>query len=172
VKWLRKKEWSPYVAGGLVGVLNCFAILTVKPLGVSTTFARTAAMIEKIFAPGHVVNLPYFAKYEPKIDWQWMLVVGILIGALVSSRLSGQSRRRFVPPMWAERYGTGKFKRWIFAFFGGILLMGGARMAGGCPSGHGLSGVAQLAVSGWIAVMCFFMGGILTARLLYGKGGK
>lgn len=131
MNWLRKKEWSPYVAGGLVGLLSWFAILTVKPLGVSTTFARTAAMIEKIFAPGHVVNLPYFMKYGPQIDWQWMLVLGILLGAFVSSKLSGQFGTRFVPPMWAERFGTGRFKRWMVAFIGGILLMFGARMAGG-----------------------------------------
>jgi hypothetical protein len=129
--WLKEKEWSPYVAGGLVGLLNWFAILTVDPLGVSTTFARTAAMIEKIFAPNHVANLPYFVKYGPKIDWQWMLVLGILFGALVSSRLSGQFQTGFVPPMWTERFGTGKLKRRIVAFVGGILLMFGARMAGG-----------------------------------------
>jgi len=131
MNWLKKREWSPYVAGGLVGLLSWFAILTVKPLGASTTFARTAAMIEKIFSPGHVAKLPYFVKYGPKIDWQWMLVLGILIGALVSSRLSGQFQMKFVPPMWIERFGTGKFKRWIVAFIGGILLMFGARMAGG-----------------------------------------
>jgi hypothetical protein len=131
MNWLRKKQWSPYIAGGLVGLLSWFAILTVKPLGVSTTFARTAAMIERIFAPGHVGQLPYFTKYGPKIDWQWMLVLGILLGAFASSRLSGQFGTRFVPPMWTERFGTGKFKRWIVAFIGGILLMFGARMAGG-----------------------------------------
>ena len=129
--WLRKKEWSPYVSGGLVGFLSWFAILTVKPLGASTTFARTAAMIEGIFAPGHVAKLPYFIKYGPKIDWQWMLVLGILFGALASSKLSGQFQMRFVPRMWADRFGTGKLKRWAFAFVGGILLMFGARMAGG-----------------------------------------
>jgi len=131
MNWLRKKEWSPYVAGGFVGLLSWFAILTVKPLGVSTTFARTAAMIEKIFAPGHLAKLPYFAKYGPKIDWQWMLVLGLLLGAFVSSKLSGQFGTRFVPPMWAERFGTGRFKRCTVAFIGGILLMFGARMAGG-----------------------------------------
>jgi hypothetical protein len=131
MNWLRKKGWSPYAAGGLVGLLGCFAILTVKPLGASTTFARTVAMIGKIFTPGHVAKLPYFAKYGPKIDWQWMLVLGILLGAFVSSKLSGQFGTRFVPPMWAERFGAGRFKRWIVAFIGGTLLMFGARMAGG-----------------------------------------
>ena len=159
------------MAGGLVGLLNCFAILTVTPLGVSTTFARTAGMIEKIFASERVATLPYFVKYAPKIDWQWMLVLGILIGSFVSSRLSGQFHTRFIPPMWQERFGLGKFNRWVIAFIGGIFLMFGARMAGGCPSGHGLSGTAQLAVSGWIAVICFFIAGIVTAHFLYKKGG-
>ena len=131
MNWLRKEQWSPYVAGGLVGILSWFAILTVKPLGASTTFARTAAMIERVFAPEHVKSLPYFVKYPPKIDWQWMLVLGILIGAFVSSRLSGQFKAGFVPPMWAEQFGTGKLKRWVAAFIGGILVMFGARMAGG-----------------------------------------
>lgn len=129
--WLRRPQWSPYIAGGLVGILSWFAILTVKPLGASTTFARTAAMIEKVFAPGHVASLPYFVKYQPKIDWQWMLIVGVLIGAFVSSRLSGQFQTRFVPPMWADHFGTGRLKRWVVAFIGGILVMFGARMAGG-----------------------------------------
>lgn len=129
--WLQRPQWSPYIAGGLVGLLSWFAILTVKPLGASTTFARTTAMIEKVFASEHVTNLPYFVKYQPKIDWQWMLVLGILIGAFVSSKLSGQFQIRFVPPMWTERFGTGRFKRWIVAFIGGILVMFGARMAGG-----------------------------------------
>ena len=71
--WLKKEEWSPYIAGGLVGLLNWFAILTVEPLGASTTFGRTAGMIERIFVPGHLARLPYFQKYAPGIDWQWML---------------------------------------------------------------------------------------------------
>jgi hypothetical protein len=68
VSRLRQRTWSPYIAGGLVGILSWFAILTVKPLGASTTFVRTAAMIEGIFASGHVEGLPYFVKYMPKID--------------------------------------------------------------------------------------------------------
>ena len=46
------------------------------------------------------------------------------------------------------------------------------RLAGGCPSGHGLSGLSQLAVSGFVALAFFFGGGWVTARLLYGKGGE
>jgi hypothetical protein len=43
----------------------------------------------------------------------------------------------------------------------------GARWAGGCTSGHGISGTLQLAVSSWLATLSFFAGGIVTALLLY-----
>jgi hypothetical protein len=43
----------------------------------------------------------------------------------------------------------------------------GARWAGGCTSGHGISGTLQLAVSSWVAVVCFFIGGVGTAMLIF-----
>ncbi len=165
--WLKKQDWSPYVGGIIVGLLSWFAFLTVKPLGASTTFVRTAGMIEKLFAPEHVNNLPYFIAKVPKIDWQWMLVLGVLIGSYVSAKLSRRYQLRFIPPMWEEHFGPSRAKRWAVAFLGGIILMFGARMAGGCPTGHGVSGGLQLAVSGWVAVIFFFLGGIITVRILY-----
>jgi len=50
---------------------------------------------------------------------------------------------------------------------GGIIMGFGARWAGGCTSGHGISGTLQLAVSSWLAAICFFAGGILTAMFIY-----
>ena len=43
----------------------------------------------------------------------------------------------------------------------------GARWAGGCTSGHGISGMLQLAVSSWLAATSFFVGGIATAMLIF-----
>ena len=131
MNWLKKQEWSPYAAGCIVGLLSWFAFLTVKPLGASTTFVRTAGLIEKLFVPTHVENLPYFVSKVPIIDWQWMLVLGILIGSYVSSKLSGSYQLRFLPPMWEQSFGVSRTKRWAVAFLGGIVLMFGARMAGG-----------------------------------------
>ena len=131
MNWLKKQEWSPYMAGVIIGLLSWFSFLTVKPLGASTTFVRTAGLIEKLFFPGHVENLPYFMSKVPKIDWQWMLVLGVLIGSYVSAKLSGSYQLRFIPPMWEKSFGVGRAKRWAVAFVGGIVLMFGARMAGG-----------------------------------------
>ena len=53
------------------------------------------------------------------------------------------------------------------AFLGGAILLFGARLAGGCTSGHGISGTLQLALSGWIFFPVMFGAGIVTARLLF-----
>jgi len=130
--FLKKTQWSPYVAGALMGMVSWFSVLTAgKYLGVSTTFVRTSGMIEKIFAPERVATMPYFIKERPIIDWQWMEVLGILIGAFIAAKLSGDFKRSFIPPMWKGRFGLSRFKRWIVAFFGGVILMFGARMADG-----------------------------------------
>ncbi len=129
---LKKVQWSPYVAGALIGVVSWFSVLTAgKYLGVSTTFVRTIGMIESLFIPERVASLPYYVKEKPIIDWQWMEVLGILIGAFIASKLSGDFKKVLVPPMWQRRFGLSRWKRWVVAFFGGVILMFGARMADG-----------------------------------------
>lgn len=169
MKWLKMKSWNPYVVGALIGVLSMFTFYTAnKPLGVSTAFSRTAGMIEKVFAPEYVARNLYFQKKTPKIDWQWMLVVGIFIGAFLSAKLSGDYEKTVVPGLWQERFGKSKTKRLIWSFLGGAILLFGARLAGGCTSGHGISGTLQLALSGWLFFVVLFISGIITAKLIYG----
>lgn len=128
----KKTRWSPYAAGALIGVVSWFSVLTAgKYLGVSTTFVRTIGMIESILTPEHVASSPYFMKENPIVDWQWMEAPGILIGAFIAAKLSGDFQMRSVPPMWERRFGPSRFKRWGVAFFGGMISMFGARMADG-----------------------------------------
>jgi hypothetical protein len=127
-----KKGWSPYLAGALSGVLSIFSILVAgKYFGASTTFVRSAGMIEKIIGSERVAQMPYFVKEVPQIDWQWMFVVGILIGSLIASATSGTFLWKGVPDMWEKRFGLSKFKRAIVAFLGGVIAMFGARLADG-----------------------------------------
>lgn len=168
------RSWRPYVAGALVGVL---AILSVavstqtlsspKYLGASTTFVRSAGMIEQSVAPDHVAGNGYYQRKKVRVDWQFMVLVGILIGAFAASRIDGSFRGESSPPMWRDRFGPGVATRAIGAFLGGIVAMFGARLAGGCPSGHGLSGLMQMSVSGFVAMAGFFGAGVLVAHLLY-----
>ena len=75
MNWVIKKEWSPYLAGALSGVVLILSVwIAGKFFGASTTFARSAGMIEKLFGAERVDRMVYFIKYVPKIDWQWMFV--------------------------------------------------------------------------------------------------
>lgn len=163
---------NPYLAGGLSGLVIVFsALLTGNYFGASTSFVRSAGMLENFVTPGRAAQVEYFIRYMPKLDWQLMFVVGIFLGSLVAALTTGSFKWQAVPDMWATRFGANPVKRGIAAFLAGIIAMFGARLANGCPSGHGLSGAVQLAISGFIALTCFFVGGIVVARLLY-RGGK
>jgi hypothetical protein len=126
------KGWSPYLAGALTGVVMIFSVwFASKYFGASTTFVRSAGMIEKIFSAERVAKMEYFIKEAPKIDWQWMFVVGILIGSFIAARTSASFQWQAVPDMWQSRFGTNRVKRGAVAFVGGLVAMFGARLADG-----------------------------------------
>jgi len=174
-----RATWRPYIAGALAGVLAVLSVVLStrmlgkpKYLGASTTFVRAAGIAERSVAPAHVEGNDYYQSKKVKVDWQMMLVVGILLGAFAASRIDGSFKAESVPPIWSDRFGTKIGVRAVGAFLGGIVAMFGARLAGGCPSGHGMSGLMQLSVSGYIAMAGFFGAGVLVAHLIYKKGGN
>jgi uncharacterized protein len=166
--WMKLDVWNPYAVGAGIGLLSCLAfLLSDKPIGCSTAISRTSGMLERLLRGRKVLEKAYYKKFIPEVDWEWMLVVGVFIGAFISATLSGTFAPRWVPDMWAEAAGNAPAVRWLVALIGGVIMGFGARWAGGCTSGHGISGTLQLAVSSWIAAACFFAGGIGTAMLLY-----
>ena len=121
------ESWRPYVTGALVGLLATGSVLVStkmlgkpKYLGASTTFVRSAGLIEKTVAKEHVENNPYYQSKKVKIDWQFMLLVGILIGALAASIIDKSFKMESVPPVWSDRFGDKLVVRAIGAFLGGI----------------------------------------------------
>lgn len=162
-------RWPPYMAGAGIGILIWITFLVSdRPLGASTAYAKTAGMLELAILGKRVRTMPYYREVIPRIDWQWMIVVGVVIGGFLSSYLSGTIGLLLVPPLFAEVFGTGVPLRFLVALVGGILMGLGARWAGGCTSGHGISGTLQLSVASWVAAACFFAGGILVAGLIFG----
>ena len=124
--------WSPYLAGALSGLVLVLSVLIAgKYFGASTSFVRSAGMLEELFAPERVSQLAYFKSETPKIDWQWMFVFGIFLGSLISSVTSASFRWQAVPDMWRNRFGSSISKRAIVAFLGAAVAMFGARLAGG-----------------------------------------
>lgn len=167
------KIWSPYLVGAGIGVLSWFTfLLSNKPIGCSTAFTRTSGMLEQLITGKSVTKKAYYKKFPAVIDWEWMFVAGIIIGAFLSAILSGDFSLRLVPSLWMARFSLSFLPRFFVALSGGIILGIGARWAGGCTSGHGISGTMQLAISSWLAVILFFISGVLTAQFIYyGLGG-
>jgi len=165
--------WNPYLAGAMTGVLMILSVaFTGKYFGASTTMVRSAGMIEQQLAPEHVDQNAYFQKEKPIFDWLWLFVAGIFLGSLLSAIVSRDFKLEAVPPIWRERFGGSIVRRAGLALVGGFLAILGARLTDGCPSGHGLSGGLQLAVSGYISLICFFVGGLVVANLVYRKGAR
>lgn len=160
--------WSPYLVGALIGVLSMATFyFSDKPLGVSTAYARLAGLVGNLFSKGHTETLKFYQEEKPKIDWGVMLLFGMILGAFIAAYTGGEITAAWVPALWQERFGPDVLWRWGVAFLGGAIMAYGARLAGGCTSGHGISGALQLSVSSWIALVCFFAGAVVTAMLLY-----
>lgn len=168
----KKPSWSPYIAGAGVGIISWFAFLiTHKVLATSTGFVRFSGFILSLFAQEHVEYNAYFSKYirfKPVFEWQCMLLVGILIGAIVSSRMNKVSFSQ-IPFLWGKNFGFSTKIRALGAFIGGFLLLVGARIGGGCTLGHGVSGGLMLGTSSWFFIAVLFTTGIITANILYRK---
>ncbi|WP_374304599.1 YeeE/YedE thiosulfate transporter family protein [Ferrovibrio sp.] len=165
---LREKAWSPYAAGILIGLLQIPAFLLINTaLGASSSYVTVAGHIAGFVDPA-VAQIDYFAKHlaGAKNWWQVALVIGVALGAALSARLSG-AQRPAMSFVWSRGLGISSLSgRLPLAFVAGFIMLFGARIADGCTSGHGLSGIAQLAIGSFIAVAAMFAGGIATALFL------
>ncbi|WP_145188375.1 YeeE/YedE thiosulfate transporter family protein [Planctomycetes bacterium Pla163] len=173
---LQRARWSPYAVGAGIGVLSwaTFALMD-KALGTSTTFVRAAGSAIGAVAPDHVRENAYYAKYlvgKPAFDWQFALVIGLFLGALTAARMARRNDPTYVPigavpATWSARFGPSRTRRAVGAFLGGAVLLIGARLAGGCTSGHGISGSLQLAASSLTFIVAAFAVGIPFALWFY-----
>jgi len=168
MNWFFLARWSPWIVGIGIGILVWLGfLLSDRSIGCSTAYARTGGIIERLIRGKKVENREYFRKFAPTIDWEWMLVLGLIIGSFSSAILSGNFKVEVIPAIWSNVFGGSAILRLTAALFGGTLIGFGARLAGGCTSGHGITGSSQLAVSSWLAFVLFFAGGIATALFLF-----
>lgn len=168
LNYLLQPTWSPYVAGAGIGIVVCLALfLSDRPLGCSSGYAKMSGLITRAISPGSIDRSAFYRIIVPAADWQFMVIPGIVIGAFLGAVSSGSFRLFLVPPLFGATFGTNPVLRIAVAMLGGFFLALGARWAGGCTSGHGISGTLQLSVSSMVAAACFFAGGIATAFLLF-----
>lgn len=173
--------------GVLLGLVFFLAVLLVKPIGVSTQFvildgiignAVNAELVTQT-EDGYTSTNAYLAKSGGKyakhvanpLNYSFVFVVAMIIGGAVSVMLRGgiDKGERGVHALWRANFGDSPVKRYIAAFVGGFVVLYGARLAGGCTSGHMMSGIMQTSLSGYIFAIGVFAAAIPTAMMLYRK---
>jgi hypothetical protein len=170
MSFLTEKAWSPYVSGVVIGLLQIPAFLLIETaLGASSSYVTIGGLLASV-VDSTAAQHSYLAKHiaaTGKNWWQVALVVGIALGAFISMRIS-KAHRQPVSPIWERAIGRRPPAfRYGMAFVAGFVLLFGARIADGCTSGHGLSGVAQLSIGSMVAIAAMFAGGILVAVTIF-----
>lgn len=162
-------RWSPYLVGIGIGILSWIVFVVVAaPIGITTAIGQIAGgVVTPIVGAETVASNAYWRTNAMKLDYGTLFLIGTFFGALASSLLSGTFKLESIPSVWQERFGASKARRFVVAFIGGALAMYGARMAGGCTSGNGISQSLQLAVVGWTFLAVMFISGAVTAAILY-----
>ncbi len=176
--------------GLLLGAVFFAAVLLVKPIGVSTQFVifdgilwnaidSSAVVTSEEAKSGFTSPNDYLAKSGGKyaksvanpLNYSFVFVIAMIVGAAVSAVLRGgiESSERTMPQIWRANFGDSPVTRYAAAFLAGFLVLYGARLAGGCTSGHMMSGIMQTAVSGYLFAAGAFLAGIPTAMYLFRK---
>lgn len=171
--------------GVLLGLAFFAAVLLVKPIGVSTQFVIFDAIVADAVNPGLITETEdgytstnaYLAKSGGKyaksaanpLNYGFVFALALMAGALVSVLLRGGvgADERRLPMVWYANYGDTPAKRYVVAFLGGFIALYGARLAGGCTSGHMMSGIMQTSISGYIFTAGVFLTAIPVAILMY-----
>jgi len=166
--WLNKKEKATnikWLYSGLgLAVLNAIVFLTVgtnRIIGASTAYPYVSDLIT-----GTTQN-SYFPKIQGPGQWELLFLAGAFLSGIIISLFRKEFKITVIHSNWKKYKGSSVSKRLMWAFFGGFILLIGARLAGGCTSGHVLSGGMQLAVSSLVFAVFVFAGLLLTGKYFY-----
>lgn len=166
LKFLTTKAYSPYAAGIIIGLLQVPIFLTLHAsLGTSGVFNSVACALTSWFGTTDPTMTTGSCFTLLKQWWQLGFVIGIALGAYLSSRWSN-TRRTGYSPIWHQLTNIRSLgKRSLMAFSGGFIALIGARIADGCTSGNGISGIALLSIGSMIVIASMFISGIIAVRL-------
>lgn len=171
--------------GLLLGVVFFLAVALVKPIGVSTQFVILDGILWDLASPevvtatddGFTSTNAYLAKSSGKyaesvanpMNYSFIFVFAMMAGAALSAYARGSLsvKERTMPELWRNTMGDSSIKRYAAAFAGGFIVLYGARLAGGCTSGHMMSGIMQTALSGYIFTAGAFAAAIPVALMMY-----
>ncbi len=173
LNYIRRDEWSPYIAGTLLGIVGILAVwLSNNLLGASGAFENVAGMIGKAVAPTTFNNVYFNYVMQSGITWGVVLMMGLFFGGMLGAATSGTLKwfkkdAANSDEQWKSVFGKQTWKRWVLAFVGAIVLEYAAGIAGGCTSGLAISGGMLLAPAAFLFIAGMFASGIVTAMIIY-----
>lgn len=176
-----KQPWPWYISGPLIALTMFSLLLAGKQFGMSSNL-RTLCSIG---GAGRMVDFFRF-NWRAHI-WNLLVVIGAIIGGYIAANYLSHGAVEINPSVKETLKGYGfessgnaylpvelfgnaalsKLKTILILLVGGILVGFGARYAGGCTSGHAISGLSNLQLPSLIAVIGFFIGGLIMVHLLY-----
>jgi uncharacterized protein len=174
-----KQPWPWYIAGPLVGLtVPALLLLGNKSFGISSSLRHTCASC-------FPANIAFF-KYDWKKEiWNLVFVLGITIGGFIAITLLPNPNAIKVNPLLQVElasYGINQYteslpiqifswkslfslRSFVIIILGGLFVGFGSRYAGGCTSGHAISGLSNLQWPSLVATCCFMIGGFIMANL-------
>ena len=178
-----------FKGGLLLGTAFLLAVAFVKPIGVSTQFVIADGIVWSLFSDTVVKKDPeskagysstnaylnksggkYAKNVANPVNYSFIFVIAMVAGAFFSSRLGGprpSKQDRNAPEVWRQRFGEDPVLRYVTVFFAGLLVLFGARLAGGCTSGHMMSGMMQTSLSGYLFAAGAFAAAVPAAVLVF-----
>ena len=188
---LKEREWNWKISGVALGFIFLITVLVVKPIGVSTQFVILDGMLWKSVSSELIVkdeksktgyastnaylnksSGKYAKNVENPLNYSFIFVIAMILGGYISAKLTRDKDKDddgVMPQVWKENIGGSVAKRYIVVFIGGILVLFGARLAGGCSSGHMMSGMMQTSISGYIFALATFVAAVPIAILFFSK---
>jgi uncharacterized membrane protein YedE/YeeE len=149
MQWLMQ-PWPWWLSGILIGLtVPLLYLLSGKAFGISTSLQEIGALC----APNS--KMEYLSKFDRKENlWTVVFVIGIAIGSFVAVHFLSADAKPFLPESFHTASGA------IKLLVGGFLIGFGTRYAGGCTSGHSITGISNLNWPSLLATICFFAGGL------------
>ena len=175
---LISQTWHWSISGFLIGLVMLLLIYFGKTFGMSSNLRSMCAMT------GIGKKIPFFDWDWKSQRWNLVVVVGAMIGGFIAVHFLHDESNVNLNPKTIEQLSlmgidepNGKLlpnslfensspKMIIILVVGGILIGFGSRYAGGCTSGHAISGLSNLQMPSLKAVIGFFIGGLIIAHLL------
>ena len=163
----------PWWMGGIL--MSALLLLTFsiygadRPIGASTYVPYFAGLIFDLDPEKY----SYLKEIKNPASWEGVMLLGALFGGFITSVFITKSFRfSIVPSAWKTYKNNSVLSRLFWSFLAGFTMIIGARLAGGCTSGHFMSGMSQLAISSMIFGTVVMLSLVITGKLFYNTKGK